>query len=102
LFSQEIHDLDNAVANLVLENLGTDFSFPAMIKRRNMGRDKFPAPYPYRDDAELIWNAILPWVWFYFDFRCISILGQRLSANLLWQGCGNTAKEHQGGLRTPK
>jgi hypothetical protein len=65
LVSQEITDLDSAVANLVLEILGTDISFPAMIKRRNMGRDKFPAPYPYRDDGQLIWDAIRAWVYLF-------------------------------------
>ena len=50
------------VAEKVLKILGEDMSFPAMLKARKMDKENFKAPYPYRDDGQLIWDAIYEWV----------------------------------------
>ena len=54
----KIEKLSEEVNNMECWN----YSFPALIKRRNMDNDSFPATFPYRDDGMLLWDAIYQWV----------------------------------------
>eukprot|EP00921_Rhytidocystis_pertsovi_P010750 GHVQ01017314.1.p1 GENE.GHVQ01017314.1~~GHVQ01017314.1.p1 ORF type:complete len:511 (+),score=40.86 GHVQ01017314.1:389-1921(+) len=62
ILSQNILALDIAVGQKVQEILNCDLSFPARLKARQMDCENFIAPFPYRDDGLLIWNAIEEWV----------------------------------------
>jgi arachidonate 15-lipoxygenase len=67
LVNQEIFSLNEYIGTQILDILSGDFSFPGLIKGRNMNVDTFPAPFPYRDDGILVWNAVRRWVEAYLN-----------------------------------
>mmetsp|Transcript_6743 Transcript_6743/g.10664 ORF Transcript_6743/g.10664 Transcript_6743/m.10664 type:complete len:655 (-) Transcript_6743:39-2003(-) len=82
LVSGDIGEIDQLVGDTVLEILSDDFSFPALLKRRKMDADNFPAPFPYRDDGMLVWEAVKEWVTSYLA---------------IYYGSGATAEENIAG-----
>jgi len=62
LVSGDITEVDKIVGETTLQILADDFSFPALLVRRKMDAESFKAPFPYRDDGMLIWEAIKQWV----------------------------------------
>ncbi|CAM9254471.1 unnamed protein product [Phaeothamnion confervicola] len=62
LVSLKIQDVLTYTAAKVIDALSQDLTFPADLKRRGMTKEEFPYLYPYRDDAQLHWDAIRTWV----------------------------------------
>jgi hypothetical protein len=67
LVGQDIEQLDAFIGKQVLAVLAEDFGLPEQVRRRGMDADNFRAPYPYRDDGMLVWEAIKDWVSAYLD-----------------------------------
>ena len=57
LASPNIIDLNKLVSKEVLGYLKKDMSFPAMIKRQGMTKERFKAPFPYRYKNCLLYTS---------------------------------------------
>jgi len=67
LTSQDATKTNYMVGDEVIAQLTKNLTFPALLKERKMDSENFQAPYPYRDDGILIWNALHSWVSSYID-----------------------------------
>jgi arachidonate 15-lipoxygenase len=66
LTAPHIDDTLRLVTQKVLERASADFSFPTEFKKRGTTKADLNIVYPYRDDAEPVWNAIHTFVTQYF------------------------------------